>query len=104
MRERNFVGRPYSHEVFRDRVAFRPTIISEPWRVLVFILGNRRRQHVGMSSAFAGADQKPRTKPTKIDAVPSLSCSTSGLSLISSGRMLYLAKPISVHFSPIGRK
>lgn len=65
---------------------------------------------LGFGGARAGADhryaagQKPREKPMNTEAMPSESGSTSGLSVISSGRKLYSANAISAHFSPIGWK
>jgi hypothetical protein len=48
--------------------------------------------------------QKEREIPTNIEAVPVVSASINGLSLISSGRMLYLKNAIIDHFSPSGLK
>lgn len=39
-----------------------------------------------------------------IEAVPSVSGSMKGLSLISSGNMLYFTDAMTDHFSPIGLK
>lgn len=49
-------------------------------------------------------DQNPRERPKNTDALPLASRSINGLSLISSGRLLYLADASSDHFDPIGRK
>lgn len=48
--------------------------------------------------------QNAREKPMNTDVLPSVSRSISGLFLISPGRLLYLIFPITVHFSPSGRR
>ena len=56
------------------------------------------------SSARAKSAQNRRENPRNIIDVASVSGSTNGLAVISSGRLLYLNEAISDHFSPSGRK